>query len=89
MWKTFKCPLCRKAISLVWLYRNRKKYMINCPHCGKASRFMWVSPGTGTDAGITSAQVIESIFLKRILFYCAISLPPVMIWLAYFMLVLN
>jgi hypothetical protein len=59
--------------------------MIKCPHCKKDSRFMWVSMDKNPQ--ITTANVIEILFLKRILFYCAISLPPTMIWAVYFLLV--
>jgi hypothetical protein len=48
---------------------------------------MWVS--ASKDPAITTAKIIEGLFLKRILFYCAISIPPVMIWAAYLMLVLK
>jgi hypothetical protein len=45
---------------------------------------MWVNQGK--DPAVTAAELIEILFLQRIVFFCAITTLPTIIWLAYFLL---
>jgi hypothetical protein len=88
MWKKFHCPMCWEQIGLLFLYKNRKNYMIKCPNCERDFRFMW-STNQRSPENMTTASIIENLLMKRVIFYCIVSLPPVIVMITYLLLIFK